>query len=31
MFADGNDAADPSVRVYDDIGDKKNLRFRYIA
>lgn len=31
MFANGDDSADPSVRVYDDIGDKKNMRFRYIA
>jgi len=31
MLANGDMSADPSVRIYDDIGDKKNMRFRYIG
>jgi hypothetical protein len=31
MFANGDDSADPSIRVYDDVSDRRNMRFRYIA
>lgn len=31
LYHSGDSSADPNVRVYDDVGDKKNLRFRYIG
>jgi hypothetical protein len=31
MLAEGDMSADPTVRIYDDVGDKKNMRFRYIG
>jgi hypothetical protein len=30
-FADGDERYDPKVQIFDDITDKKNLHFRYVA
>jgi len=30
-FAEGDERYDPKVQEYDDVTDKKNLHFRYVA